>query len=216
MKFFLVQAVTKSGTETLYLYDGKNRHQVMVEFLKRVLSSGQLELPEGVAFSSLVSIEQSDSTECTAKLSELLSDTFARACAFNINETEQFSPFLLQHELVNLAELMLLEHRTGVKPIKGFDPLKQSSSINACRNEYIAYFETRLRKMMEGTSRVKRVNIHNRVTAAMSLIYRPEVRLVLARLNRRPLPEFFVSACCKAWLLKSTGVRKRFLYVRAR
>ena len=188
----------------------------MVEFLKRVLSSGELELPEDVAFSSLVSIERSDSTECTATLSELLSDTFARACAFNISETEQFSPFFLQHELVNLAELMLLEHRSGVKPLKGFDPLKQSSSINACRNEYIEYFETRLRKMMEGTSRVKRVNIHNRVTAAMSLIYRPEVRLVLARLNRRPLPEFFVSSC-KAWLVKRTGVRmRRFLYVRAR
>jgi hypothetical protein len=188
----------------------------MVEFLKRVLGSGELELPEDVEFSSLVSIERSDSTECPATLSELLSDTFARACAFNISETEQFSPFLLQHELVNLAELMLLEHRSDVKPIKGFDPRKQSSSTNACRNEYIAYFETRLRKMMEGTSRVKRVNLRNHVTAALSLVYRPEVRLVLARLNRRPLPDFFISSC-KGWLKKPTGVRKRrFLYVIAR
>ena len=177
----MFQAVTKSGIETLYLYDGANRLKVMLEFLERVVSSErELQLPDYVTFSTLVSVQHPKSDECS------FSYIFARASAFNINETEFFSPFFLQHELVNLAELMLYEHHTG---LKGFDPQKPGPN-NTYRNQYIIYFEGRLREMLKGTSRLSSVNVRNRVTAAMSLICRPQVRMALLRLTRRPLPEF--------------------------
>ena len=156
----------------------------MLEFLERVVSSErELQLPDCVTFSTLVSVQHPKSNECS------LSDIFARASAFNINETELFSPLFLQHELVNLAELMLYEHHTRVKIVEGFDPQKPGPH-NTYRNQYIIHFEGRLREMLKGTSRLSSVNVRNRVTAAMSLICRPQVRMALLRLTRRPLPEF--------------------------
>ena len=189
----------------MYLYDGSNRLKSMVGFLKQVLKSEEeLELPDYVEFSSLVTIEDSPAIQSDSQLPEYLSALRVRACAFNIKETQLFHPFRLQDELVNLADLMLHEHETGVKRIEGFDPLRQSST-NTVKNAYIAHFERRLRDMLEGTSRVlSEDNIHNRVLAAMYLMHRPRVLSAMSMLTRRPLQEYFISSQ-RAWLTKRSG-----------
>ena len=189
----------------MYLYDGQNRLKVMINFLERVLTSNE-DLAENVTFSSLVTTDEDIKSAESVKLAEYSSYIRARACAFNINETELFFPFHLQDELVNLAEIMFHEHKTGVKVLEGFDPRdqKQIGSNNVHRNDYIAHFTGRFRSMLEGTSRIRSVNIHNRVTAAMNLMYRPTVLSALSRLTHRPLQEFFISSH-KAWLTKQPG-----------
>jgi hypothetical protein len=182
----------------------------MINFLKRVLTS-EGELAENVTFSSLVTIDEDKKTaESVVKLAEYSSDIRARACAFNINETELFFPFHLQDELVNLVEIMLHEHNTHVKRVEGFDPLddKRIGPNNVFRNNYIAHFEGRLRAMLEGTSRASSVNVRDRVIAAMSLMYRPTVLAALSRLTRRPLPEFFITSH-RAWLTRQPGGHPR-------
>ena len=194
-----------SGTVTLYLYDGTNRLKSMVGFLKQVLTSAEdLELPDYVEFSSLVTIDDSQAIQDDSQLPEYLSALRVRACAFNIKETQLFHPFRLQDELVNLADLMLHEDETGVKRIIGFNPRLQSSNSTA-KKAYIVHFKGRLRKMLEGTSRVlSEDSIHDRVLAAMYLMHRPRVLSAMAMLNRRPLQEYFISTQ-RAWLTKRSG-----------
>ena len=205
-----------SRIQTLFLYDGQNRLKVMIDFLKRVLTSDE-ESAANVLFSSLVTIdevlfpslvtidEDIQSTEYVAQLDEFSSCILARACAHNINETELFLPFHLQDELVNLVEIMRHEHTTGVK-IMRFDPGDpiRIGSNKLHKSGFIAHFTGRFRAMLAGTSRIGSVNIQNRVTAAMNLMNRPAVLCALSRLTRRPLPEFFISTH-KAWLTKKTG-----------
>jgi hypothetical protein len=175
----------------------------MINFLKRVLASNE-ELAENVPFSCLVTIdEDKKSTQSVAELAEVSSYILVRACAYNINETELFQPFNLQDELVNLVGIMLHEHTTGVITLEGLNQ-KKGGSTNLYRKRYIAHFTGRLNAMLEGTSRIRNVNIHNRVLAAMYLISRPAVISALSRLTLRPLPEFFISSH-RAWLWKRTG-----------
>jgi hypothetical protein len=162
-------------------------------------------LAENVPFSCLVTIDEDKKS--TQSVAECSSYILVRACAYNINETELFQPFNLQDELANLAGIMLHEHTTGVKKLEGFDPRSQKKcgSHNSYRKRYIAHFTGRFNAMLEGTSRIIRsVNIHNRVLAAMYLIFRPAVISALSRLTLRPLPEFFISSH-RAWLWKRTG-----------
>jgi hypothetical protein len=177
----------------------------MVGFLKQVLTSAEdLELPDYVEFSSLVTIDDSQAIQDDSQLPEYLSALRVRACAFNIKETQLFHPFRLQDELVNLADLMLHEDETGVKRIIGFNPRLQSSNSTA-KKAYIVHFKGRLRKMLEGTSRVlSEDSIHDRVLAAMYLMHRPRVLSAMAMLNRRPLQEYFISTQ-RAWLTKRSG-----------
>ena len=177
----------------------------MIDFLKRVSASDQ-ELAQTVPFSSLVNIDEiRNLTDSNAQLTEFSSCILARACAYNINETELFLPFNLQDELVNLVEIMRHEYTAGVK-IMGFDPGDQnrSGSRDVHRNGFIDHYTGRFRAMLEGTARIESVNIYNRVTAAMNLMKRPAVVSALSRLTRRPLPEYFISTQ-KAWITKRTG-----------
>jgi hypothetical protein len=172
----------------------------MINFLKRVLASNE-ELAENVPFSCLVTIDEDKKS--TKSVAECSSDILVRACAYNINETELFQPFNLQDELANLAGIMLHEHTTGVKTLEGLNQ-KKGGSTNWYRKSYIAHFTGRFNAMLEGTSRIRSVNIHNRVLAAMYLTSRPAVISALSRLTLRPLPEFFISSH-RAWLWKRTG-----------
>lgn len=177
----------------------------MIDFLKRVSASDQ-ELAETVPFSSLVNIDEvRNLTDSNAQLTEFSSCILARACAYNINETELFLRFNLQDELVNLVEIMRHEYKAGVK-IMGFDPGDQNRSgpRDVHRNGFIDHYIGRFRAMLEGTARIESVNIYNRVTAAMNLMKHPAVVSALSRLTRRPLPEYFISTQ-KAWITKRTG-----------
>jgi hypothetical protein len=177
----------------------------MIDFLKQVSDSDE-ELAGTVPFSSLVNIDEiRNLTDSNAQLTEFSSCILARACAYNINETELFLPFNLQDELVNLVEIMRHEYTAGVK-IMGFDPGDQnrSGSRDVHRNGFIDHYTGRFRAMLEGTARIESVNIYNRVTAAMNLMKRPAVVSALSRLTRRPLPEYFISTQ-KAWITKRTG-----------